>query len=179
VGLVAGVPILREMNRQDWVIGPPLPKPPPLSQPAPSQVEQLRVLTVRECLDCLHSRDLGRVAFQIDRDIDVLPVNYGTEGGVVVFRTGSMTRLQRSPRVRVSFQVDSWDPITGIGWSVLLKGAAREVTGGMDSFSKALRRRKVRPLAPGKREHWIAIYPSEVTGRRFRSPAVKTDTARR
>jgi nitroimidazol reductase NimA-like FMN-containing flavoprotein (pyridoxamine 5'-phosphate oxidase superfamily) len=131
----------------------------------------LRVLTVQECVQHLRSRDLGRVALQIDRDIDVLPVNYATDGETVVFRTGSLTRLQRSPRVRVSFQVDSWDAVTGVGWSVLLKGVAREVTDGMDRFSEALRRRKVLPLAPGQREHWIAIFPSEITGRRFHRTA--------
>jgi nitroimidazol reductase NimA-like FMN-containing flavoprotein (pyridoxamine 5'-phosphate oxidase superfamily) len=131
----------------------------------------LRVLTVQECVQHLRSRDLGRVALQIDRDIDVLPVNYATDGETVVFRTGSLTRLQRSPRVRVSFQVDSWDAVTGVGWSVLLKGVAREVTDGMDRFSEALRRRKVLPLAPGQREHWIAIFPSEITGRRFHRAA--------
>jgi hypothetical protein len=127
------------------------------------------MLTVPECVKFLRSRDLGRVAFQIDRDIDVLPVNYATEGRIVVFRTGSLTRLQRSPGGRVTFEVDSWDPATGFGWSVLLKGVAREVTVGTDPFSAALRGLAVEPLAPGRREHWIAIYPAEITGRKFRA----------
>jgi uncharacterized protein len=134
-----------------------------------SQVEGLRALTVHECLEHLRSRDLGRVAFKIDKDIDVLPVNYASDGGVVVFRTGLMTRLQQTPRVPVTFEVDSWDPVTGVGWSVLLKGVARAFTEGSDPFSKALRQREVQPRAPGKRDHWIAIYPSEITGRRFRA----------
>jgi hypothetical protein len=94
-------------------------------------------------------------------------VNYAPAGEIVVFRTGSLTRLQRSPRLQVTFEVDSWDPATGVGWSVLLKGMAREVTAGTDLYSVALRQCGVQPLAPGKREHWIAIYPSEITGRRF------------
>ncbi|HET6309664.1 MAG TPA: pyridoxamine 5'-phosphate oxidase family protein [Candidatus Nitrosotalea sp.] len=135
------------------------------------QFEGLRALTVHECLDYVRSRDLGRVAFQLDKDIDVLPVNYATDGAIVVFRTGSMTRLQQSPRGRVTFEVDSWDPVACVGWSVVLKGVAREVTVGTDPFSRALRARNVMPLAPGKREHWIAIYPSEITGRTFHAPA--------
>jgi uncharacterized protein len=133
------------------------------------QVEMLQVLAVRACLEHLHSRDLGRVAFQIDRDIDVLPVNYATDGQTVIFRTGTSTRLHRSPRGRVTFEVDSWDPVTGVGWSVVLKGVAREITSGTDLFSRALRERTVVPLAPGKRDHWIAIFPSEITGRMFRA----------
>jgi hypothetical protein len=163
-----GHPILIAMYGEDLVIRPASPNRSPIGEASTRQVEKLSVLAVSDCLAYLGSRDLGRVAFQIDRDIDVLPVNYATEGRIVVFRTGSLTRLQRSPRVPVTFEVDSWDPLSGIGWSVVLKGVAREVTAGMDSFSRALRRLRVLPRAPGKRERWIAIYPSEISGRRFR-----------
>ena len=139
-----------------------------MDEPSPRPVEKFRVLAPRECLKHLRSSDLGRVAFQIDRTVDVFPVNYATDGSIVVFRTASLTRLQLSPRVPVTFQVDSWSPLKGIGWSVVLKGVAREITAGMDPFCKALRRRRLLPLAPGKREHWIAIYPSEISGRGFR-----------
>jgi nitroimidazol reductase NimA-like FMN-containing flavoprotein (pyridoxamine 5'-phosphate oxidase superfamily) len=144
---------------------------PPLSLPSIRQAEGLHALSLPECLRYLHSGNLGRLAFQVEREIDVLPVSYATDGSIVVFRTGSLTRLQRSPRVHVTFEVDSWDPVTGVGWSVVLKGVAREVTFGEDPHSTALRQCKVQPLAPGKREHWIAIFPSEITGRRFHAPA--------
>ncbi|MDQ2942735.1 MAG: pyridoxamine 5'-phosphate oxidase family protein, partial [Candidatus Dormibacteraeota bacterium] len=136
--------------------------------PSPPQLERFEVLDVHQCLEFLHSGDLGRVAFETDGDIDIFPVNYACTGEIVVFRTASMTRLQRSPRVRVTFEVDSWNPLTGVGWSVMLKGSAHEVTNGWDPFSKSLRQGPVVPLAPGKREHWIAIHPSQITGRRFR-----------
>jgi hypothetical protein len=133
--------------------------------------ERLQVLTVRECLEHLRSRDLGRLAFQVDGDVEILPINYAIDGRVVVFRTASLTRLQRSLRARVTFEVDSWDLVAEVGWSVVLKGVARDVTDGTDPFSIALRRGGVVPLAPGKREQWIAIYPSAITGRRFRVSA--------
>ena len=142
-----------------------------MSLPSSRQAEMLQVLSLHECLGYLHSGNLGRLAFRVDREIDILPVSYATDGAIVVFRTGSLTRLHRSPRVHVTFEVDSWDPVTGVAWSVVLKGVAREVTTGEDPFSNALRQCRVRPLAPGKREHWIAIYPSEITGRRFHVPA--------
>lgn len=50
----------------------------------------------------------------------------------------------------------------------MLKGVAQEVPTGIDPFSAALRERSVFPLAPGVRKRWIAIYPSEISGRRFR-----------
>lgn len=158
------------MFSHESVIGPMLPKQRPRDGLSRPEIEKLRVLTLRECLEYLHSRDLGRVALQLGGDIDTLPVNYAAEGRIVVFRTGSLTRVQRAPRVRVTFEVDSWDPVTRVGWSVVLKGVAREVTVGTDQFSNALRQGRVLPLAPGKRDHWIAIYPSEITGRGFLAP---------
>ena len=167
----SGAPILTYMVIQDSVIDPALGSVQEISQPTSPRVETLAVLTEHQCLDYLRSRDLGRVAFQIDQYVDVFPVNYTCDGSTVIFRTASLTRLQRAPQVRVTFEADSWDPVIGLGWSVVLKGVAREVTGGSDPFSKALRQNVVLPLAPGTGEHWIAIYPSEITGRRFCAPA--------
>ena len=45
---------------------------------------------------------------------------------------------------------------------------AQEVTTGIDAFAAVLRERPVSPVAPGSRERWIALYPGEITGRRFR-----------
>ena len=56
----------------------------------------------------------------------------------------------------------------GLAGASVLKGVAQEVPTGIDPFSAALRERSVFPLAPGVRERWIAIYPSEISGRRFR-----------
>jgi pyridoxamine 5'-phosphate oxidase-like protein len=69
---------------------------------------------------------------------------------------------------RVAFEVDSWDSNSTVGWSVVLKGVAEEVTTGIDPFSAAFRERRIFPMAPGLRERWIAVYPSEISGRRFR-----------
>jgi len=76
--------------------------------------------------------------------------------------------MLRALNTRVAFEVDGWDPQTRVGWSVVLKGIAEEVSSGIDPFSAALRERPVFPLAPGSRERWIAIYPAEISGRRFR-----------
>lgn len=126
-------------------------------------------LTAQQSLEHLRAYDLGHVAFQIDRQVELLPVNYACDGQVVVFRTAQGTRLQRAPHFPVTFEADSWDRETGTGWSVVLKGTAREITRCTDLFSKGLRRLNVVPAAPGKRERWIAIFPSEITGRTFKT----------
>ena len=134
----------------------------------PDQSDVLEVLSEFQCTELLASRDLGRIAFSIEDQPEILPINYATDGSIVVFRTASGTRLEEAVKRRVAFEVDSWDPDTGIGWSVVVKGTAQEVTTGIDPFAAALRQRPVYPLAPGEREQWIAVYPSEISGRRFR-----------
>jgi nitroimidazol reductase NimA-like FMN-containing flavoprotein (pyridoxamine 5'-phosphate oxidase superfamily) len=128
----------------------------------------LEVLTEHQCLELLQSKDLGRIAFVAGGEIEVFPVNYASDGAVVVFRTAPGTKLDLATSGRVTFEVDDWDADAKVGWSVALKGAAQEVTRGADPFASTLRARKVVPLAPGEREHWVAVYPSEITGRRFR-----------
>jgi uncharacterized protein len=127
----------------------------------------IEVLSEPQCRELLASQDLGRIAFSIDDQPEVFPVNYAADGTVVVFRTADDNRLQQALLRRVAFEVDGWDPVTTVGWSVLLKGVAQEVTTGIDPFSAALREHPVFPLAPGAREHWIAVYPTEISGRRF------------
>jgi hypothetical protein len=129
--------------------------------------DAIEVLDEHHCLEYLHSSSIGRVAFQTEGDIDIFPVNYACDGAVVVYRTARGSRLERAPRDRVAFEVDGWDAQTRKGWSVVLKGVALDVSDGSDPFSRKLRERNVVPLAPGRRERWIAIYPAAVTGRRF------------
>lgn len=128
----------------------------------------LEVLSEDQCRELLASRNIGRIAFSIGDQPEIFPINYAADGTAVVFRTAQDAKLQMAIMARVAFEVDGWDPDTGVGWSVVLKGVAEEITTGIDPFSAALRERPVYPLAPGIRESWIAIYPSEVSGRRFR-----------
>ena len=127
----------------------------------------MEVLSEQQCQLLLGTKDIGRIAFSVGGVPEIFPVNYAADRSTVVFRTAEGTRLQRAVMLRVAFEVDDWDPATGIGWSVVVKGVAQGITSGIDPFAIALRGRHVAPLAPGTREYWIAIYPSEITGRRF------------
>jgi hypothetical protein len=130
--------------------------------------DTFETLSEERCRDLLASRQLGRVAFAIGGQPEIMPVNYAVDGAVIVFRTAPETKLAQSPLSRVAFEVDHWDPVLQSGWSVVVKGVAQDVTKAIDPFASALRSRKVVPAAPGERENWIAIYPSEITGRSFR-----------
>jgi uncharacterized protein len=128
----------------------------------------LEILSEQQCRELLSSRDLGRIAFPLGEDTEIFPVNYSTDGTIVVFRTGTGTKLDQSTVTRVAFEVDEWDAASEVGWSVVLKGVAQEVTRGIDPFATALRSRPVVPLAPGEHDYWIAVYPATISGRRFR-----------
>lgn len=134
------------------------------------ETRQLEVLADGECLKLLRSHDLGRIAL-VDRDGRplIFPVNYFFDEGVVVFRTGPGSKLDLAPGTYVSFEIDAWDPDEGIGWSVLAKGIARDVTNPRGAPTARMRFWPVRPAAPGSREHWIGVWVNEITGRRFRS----------
>jgi nitroimidazol reductase NimA-like FMN-containing flavoprotein (pyridoxamine 5'-phosphate oxidase superfamily) len=133
---------------------------------APDQ--SIKILSPDECFLLLESRDLGRIAFSIEGQPEVFPINYAMEGQIVVFRTAPGTKLDHVPEVRLAFEVDDWDPKLGIGWSVVVKGLAEEVTENLGRTAEHIRKAKVHPVAPGERWHWLAIRPSEMSGRRFK-----------
>lgn len=132
------------------------------------RVEATELLTEAQCRDLLESKVIGRVAFAIGDQPEIFPVSYATDGAIVIFRTDPGTKLDHATQSRVAFEVDDWDPATKVGWSVVLKGVAQDVTEGNNPFVATLRARAIWPLAPGEHGHWIAIYPSQITGRRFR-----------
>jgi nitroimidazol reductase NimA-like FMN-containing flavoprotein (pyridoxamine 5'-phosphate oxidase superfamily) len=136
---------------------------------------QLEVLDDTECVGLLRSHDLGRIAL-VDRDVRplIFPVNYFFDEGVIVFRTGRGSKLDLAPGAHVSFEIDAWDSGKGIGWSVLAKGIAHDVTNPRGAPSGRMRFWPVNPVAPGSREHWIGVWVNEITGRRF-GPAAATE----
>ena len=118
--------------------------------------EPLEVMPDRDCVILLRSNELGRVAV-VDQDLQplIFPVNYFFDEGVVVFRTGPGSKLALAPGARVSFEIDGWDIDTGVGWSVLVKGIAHDITDPRGMPTGRMKLWPVHPVAPGSREHWI------------------------
>ena len=135
--------------------------------------DSVQVLAEDECLSLLNSREVGRITFEFKGRIEIFPVNYGVDGAVIVFRTSPGTKLEAVPKTSVAFEVDSWDSASGVGWSVIARGRAEEVTTNIGRVAEHLRWVPVQPAAPGKRWHWLAIKPTEITGRRFHVPPAK------
>jgi uncharacterized protein len=115
------------------------------------------------CWKLLAATAVGRIGFVEDGRPDVLPVNHRVAGDVIVFRTGSETRLHGLDGAAVVFEADELDGDEQTGWSVIVRGHLAEVA---DAEGRAeMLQLSVQPWAPGPRDHWMQIEPTAVTGR--------------
>ena len=100
--------------------------------------DDVRVLTVHECLELLRSGEVGRLAISRIAHPEVFPVNYTVDHGTVVFRTAPGTKLDALTRERdVTFEVDGYDRASGDAWSVIIKGRAERVEAPHERFDAA------------------------------------------
>ena len=133
-------------------------------KPAHSATE---VLAPRECWGLLRGVSVGRLAVWLTDHPDIFPVNFTVDHGTVVFRTAPGSKLTGATGpAPVAFEADGVDADTGIAWSVVVKGSATvmESTGDLlDSFALSLF-----PWQPGRKDTFVRIVPTEITGRRFK-----------
>ena len=133
------------------------------SQPQ-TRVHELSRAEAMELLQ-LHSY-VGRVGFVVDGMPMILPVNYLAEDDSIAFCTEPGTKLSAvGGGASVVFEVDDSRPLYHAGWSVVVKGIAREVT-DHDELDE-LRRGPLHSWATRSTEHWVRISLDEVTGRRI------------
>lgn len=129
----------------------------------------LEVIGPAECWTLIGREEIGRLAVLVDGAPEIYPVNFALDGHAVLFRTdpGSKLRgLLRSPTV--CFEVDGVDAAEQLGWSVMLKGKATELSTATDVASAS--RVPLHHWARGEKLHWIRIEPFEVSGRRIYRP---------
>jgi len=132
----------------------------------PTDHTGLQVLSLDECLTHLGRSPVGRVAFHLDGEITVLPVNHTVEGVDVCFRTLGDSKIQAAvDRERVAFEVDGYDESTRDGWSVLVQGTAVIVSDPEDVRRLDSIARK--PWTPGDPSlmTWIRVRSQSITGR--------------
>ena len=133
----------------------------------------LRELSREECLQHLasHAGRIGRLAFVVAGAPLNLPVNYAVHRGRVIFRTSLGTKLDHVTRgAKVAFEVDDVDPDWRSGWSVVVQGTAEEVT-DLHEVSE-LRRLQLQSWVAGRRDRYVRIEPTSVTGRELVADAL-------
>lgn len=135
-------------------------------------VEGLEEIDESECWRLLASQPVGRFAFILGHYPVVLPVNYVVVAKGIVFRTGSGVKLDALHRSNVSFEVDEINRVNETGWSVLVRGSAREMSlEHIDpELAKAIEAASPQPWAPGQRVHVVRLVPDSISGRRIHLP---------
>jgi nitroimidazol reductase NimA-like FMN-containing flavoprotein (pyridoxamine 5'-phosphate oxidase superfamily) len=127
---------------------------------------RLSELSRSECLVLLESASVGRIGVSIDALPAIFPVFITLVDGVVAFRTVPGTKLAAaSSGAIVALEVDGFDDPSGEGWSVLVRGVARETT---DEARITTARAQLRETwIDGAPMHLVEISPDLVTGRRL------------
>ncbi|MEO3812256.1 pyridoxamine 5'-phosphate oxidase family protein [Sphaerisporangium sp. B11E5] len=150
----------------DELLGGGLDRPP--GQGRPPRRPETRELTPPECLRLISSGGVGRVAFGAAGAPAVMPVNFMTRHGTIVFRVAEDGLLHRVLRgappdhpAEISFEVDHVDEAGRSGWSVLVQGPARRLPPGETTPAPG-----VEPWVGGERDVYVEITPRSVTGRR-------------
>lgn len=111
---------------------------------------------------------MSRIAFvEEDDGPDILPVNHVVVDGRVYFRTAPGTKLGAAAAgQRVALEADDYRATAETGWSVVVKGEARIVTG--EAELEALHALNFEPwAAPDTRTFWVEVACEVVTGRRL------------
>lgn len=132
----------------------------------PERDPGLEVLSRERCLDLLRTTTVGRIAFDGDEGVVLLPVNYRVTAQEVLLRTsatGTLAQLARGAR-EVVFEVDYHARTARSGWSVLVRGAAGAVTDEQLLASPEVAR--VVPWAASQDHSLVlAVALEQVTGR--------------
>lgn len=116
-----------------------------------------------QCWTILAGHRVGRLVTVVDREPEIFPVNYVVDGRSVIFRTAEGNKLfTLTVNDRVCFEVDGWDA-TG-GWSVIVRGRARELSGRERDRAENL---PLRPWVATTKTHWVSIEADEISGRQF------------
>jgi len=133
-----------------------------MTVPAKKRIEEL---AVDDCFELLKTMSLGRLAYAVDGEPRILPLNYQLHQGSIVFRTGYGDILDHVHHHDVVFEVDHGEPEGHTGWSVIVHGVAEEIW--RPEELEVVRQLTLRPWAPGDRDHYVRILSSSITGRRI------------
>lgn len=132
---------------------------------APQDHTGLDVLPYDECLRLLAQTPMGRIAFQADGELVMLPVNHAMDGTSIVFRSATGSKLAAAEAAAVvAFEVDGFDAELRDGWSVVVSGTA-EIVLDADELAQ-LESYGLQAWSDAKdKPHWIRIRPTQITGR--------------
>lgn len=125
---------------------------------------ELVELTRAEALAFLGSVGFGRIVFTRGGLPAIRPVNHALVDGQLVIRThegAALTKAAGAEGVVVAYEADMIDPVTHLGWSVVVTGFARLVS---DPQRLERYERLLQPWISERLEQAVTIQLDEVTG---------------
>lgn len=130
------------------------------------EVQSSGELTPRSCWERLRGEAYGRLAVTDEDGPMMYAVNAVVEHGTIVFRTAPGSKLDAiRADPRVAFEVDGADERSGLAWSVVVRGRARELL-SVDDVS-AVTELGVTPWQAGAKPVYVRIDPASIAGREF------------
>ncbi|MGZ4677551.1 MAG: pyridoxamine 5'-phosphate oxidase family protein [Acidimicrobiia bacterium] len=127
---------------------------------------ELRELSRPECLSLLETARVGRVGVSVEALPAIVPVFITVLDDRIAFRCAPGAKLTAAAGGEiVAVEVDEVDAETGRGWSVLVRGVARELT---DPGRLAAVRDRLGPSRFEEADqHVVEVTTDIVTGRRL------------
>ena len=117
------------------------------------------------CLALLTTQHVGRLI--IDAAAPVIRViNYTAVEHTIMFRSDPGPQIDDIVDAPVVFEADMFDDQTRSGWSVVVRGVARDLSSNLAGLGQS--GVTVDPWAPGPKNRWFAITIDDVTGRLLR-----------
>lgn len=130
-------------------------------------MSELVELTPAECRQHLDRGGVGRLAFLTPRGLRLVPLNYITNPGVIVFRTLPASELGTyGDGAEAAFEIDEIDPATEQGWSVVAFGRL-EGPSETDEVWDIRGWRNPTPWSGGHRVRQMRLRWDVLTGRRI------------
>ena len=126
------------------------------------------VMARSECVELLRRQRVGRLAVVTEAGSPLIfPVNFAATDEAVVFRTSPGTKLDLARGREVAFEVDEIDLARRRGWSVVVVGAATELTSAeVADMLAQLGGVGPEPMAAGSRDQWVKVVIGMISGRR-------------
>lgn len=119
-----------------------------------------------ECRELLGVGRFARIAFVTDGRLELLPVNYAYDDGVILIRTTTHSGLATIVGREFVLEADHHDDTFQTGWSVTVRGRAQIATAEqVASFPSRL----PNSWAGGDDPMYIAISADRLSGRRARA----------
>ena len=128
---------------------------------------EMEELSAEQCWALLTTATVGRFIYSDADGPAAVPVNYSVTEDELVIRVGHGSHLREVLDGPSAFEVDDLHAQDGTGWSVLVRGSARELP--LDQAAELIRHLEhvPQPAVEGVHNVWLVLTPTGVTGRRL------------